>query len=349
MKKMRKRNIIAAVVLASSLIVCAENGKAEITDAGDYMGEWYANYMMDGADGVRMNVAGLTNTAYVFTFKEDGTGMAVYKGLDEETDGESESTVFRWTLEDGKIVLKMEDDSDTEVTIDDVDGELLVDAGDDTWFVLGRELIREETDWDALIGAMTDEEDKEKANTPKENPYVYHPEAPNTEEIIGAYLKNYSYREFELAVDEANGTFTADFKGDDYSDPEHVEGTYEITADNLVNVRWVYDEEYDLERVYEGAEYVKQWDTYTVKEDLSNVLDVIAAMAAFIDYEHSYTADSVTLTETSDTEGTALLKDGDHEFTCDYSIVPGVDPVLTISYYDAEQDNTLKWDNYNMR
>lgn len=349
MKNMKKRSITATAAFAAAVLLCAGNAKAEIADPGDYMGEWYANYMMDGQDGMRMNVAGLTSTSFVFTLKEDGTGTAVYSSLDEDAAEESEHTDFHWTLTDGKIVLQMEDDAGSEVSMDDVDGELLMDMGDDTWFVLGRELIQEDTDWDALLGAMTDEENKEKANTPKENPYIYHPEAPNTKDILSAYMENYSYRDFELSMDEENNTFTVDFEGDEYSDPEHIEGTYEITADNFVNAKWLYDEEYDLERTYEGAEYAKQWDACTVKEDLGNVPDVLAAMANFIDYGHNYTADSVTLTETSDTEGTALLTDGDASFTCDYTIIPGVDPVLTIRHYDEDTGDTQEWTNYNMR
>lgn len=345
--KMKKRIIASTAVLAASVMLCAVNVDAEITDPGDYMGEWYANYMMDGQDGMRMNVAGIMGASYVFTLNEDGTGTVVYSGLEDDATEEPENVAFNWEYTDGKIVLKVEDGS--EAAMDDVDGELLIDMGDDTLFVLGRELIQEEMDWDALIGAMADDENIEKANTPKENPYVYHPEAPNTKDVISAYMENYSYREFEIAIDEANGTFTVDFQGDEYSESEHIEGTYEITADNFVNIKWVYDEEYGLENVYEGAEYVERWNTYTVKEDLSNVPDVIAAMADSMDYEHQYTADSVTLTETSDTEGTAVLKDGDYEFTYDYSIVPGVDPILSISYYDEEQEYTPEWDNYNMR
>lgn len=87
-----------------------------------------------------------------------------------------------------------------------------------------------------------------------------------------AFMENYSYREFEIAIDEANGTFTVDFQ---------------------------------------GAEYVERWNTYIVKENLSNVPDVIAAMAD--------------------------------------SIVPGVNRILFISYYDEEQEYTPEWDNYNMR
>lgn len=345
--KMKKGIIASTAVIAASVMLCAVNVNAEITDPGDYMGEWYANYMMDGQDGMRMNVAGIMGVSYVFTLNEDGTGTVVYSGLEDDATEEPENVAFNWELTDGKIVLKVEDGS--EAAMDDVDGELLMDMGDDTLFVLGRELIQEDLDWDALIGAMADDENIEKANTPKENPYVYHPEAPNTKDVIAAYMENYSYREFEIAIDEANGTFTVVFQGDEYSESEHIEGTYEVTADNFVNIKWVYDEEYGFEQVYEGAEYVERWNTYTVKEDLSNVPDVIAAMADSMDYEHQYTADSVILTETSDTEGTAVLKDGDYEFTYDYSIVPGVDPILTISYYDEEQEYTPKWDNYNMR
>lgn len=346
--KMKKRIIASTAVLAASVMLCAVNVDAEITDPGDYMGEWYANYMMDGQDGMRMNVAGIMGGSYLFTLNEDGTGSVAYFGLEDVGEEEAEHIAFTWELTDEKIVLKAEDGSET--TLDDVDGEVLVDMGDDTWFALGRELIQEDLDWDALMEAMDDEENEEKANTPKENPYVYHPEVPNTEAVIAAYMKSYSFgSEYEIAVDEGNGTFTADRPGDEYSEAEHIEGTYEVTADNFVNIKWVYDEEYGFEQVYEGAEYVERWNTYTVKEDLSNVPDVIAAMADFMDYEHQYTADSVILTETSDTEGTAVLKDGDYEFTYDYSIVPGVDPILTISYYDEEQEYTPKWDNYNMR
>lgn len=138
--KMKKRIIASTAVLAASVMLCAVNVDAEITDPGDYMGEWYANYMMDGQDGMRMNVAGIMGASYVFTLNEDGTGTVVYSGLEDDATEEPENVAFNWEYTDGKIVLKVEDGS--EAAMDDVDGELLIDMGDDTLFVLGRELIQ---------------------------------------------------------------------------------------------------------------------------------------------------------------------------------------------------------------
>ena len=349
---MKKGMIGTTAVLLSIALGCGLSASAEITDASAYMGDWYVNYLMEGGDGLRINVAGGLQESFTLTFNEDGTGVSIVAPLeDAETEEgqemETESMEFTWELTDGIILITMEDES--TMSLDEVDGEVIGDIGEDTFLVLGREMIQEEVDWAALMEDMEGEDEEELANTPKENPYVYDPEAGNTADVIGAYMKSYSYGlyEYEIALDEAASTFTAKPETD-YSEAEHIEGTYEITEDNFVNIKWT-DTEYDFENSYLGAEYVDRWNKFTVKEDLSNLKDVIAEMAAFLDYEHSYTADAVTLNETSETEGTVVVKDGDYEFTYDYAIVPGVDPILKLSYYDEELDYSPEYSNYDQR
>lgn len=344
---MKKRMAEAAGILVASVLLCAMSAHAEIADPADYMGDWYANYTMEELDGMRLNVAGLLECSYLFTFEEDGTGRCVMTALAEDAEEESEESSFTWEFADGKIAMKLDDG--TEAILDEADGEVLIDTGEELWFVLGRELIQEELDWDALIDDALREENAQRAGVPKENPYVYDPEAANAEAVIAAVIKESNYGdEYEVAIDDTNGTFTADLAADEYSEAVHIEGTYEITPDHFITIKWT-DEEYGFEKICESAEYAEKWDTFTVKEDLSNVADVIVAMANDQDYEHEYTVDSVTLTEISETEGTATLKDGDYEFTYDYTIVPGVDPILTISYYDEELEYTPQWENYSSR
>ena len=115
-----------------------------------------------------------------------------------------------------------------------------------------------------------------------------------------------------------------------------------------MNTKWT-NKEYGFETSYEGAEYVQLWDDLTLKEDLSNLSGVIAKMAGMLNYEHTYTPESVTLTQDSETEGTATLRDGDDELTYQYKIYPGADPYLILSTHDEENDTDPEWNNYNLR
>ena len=346
-----KKTMAAAALVLAAVLVYAPGAGAQIGDPAEYLGEWYINYMKEGPDGAQMNVASLMGASYTLQLEEDGTGQAKITPLQTEESGdeaeEEETMTLTWTFDDGKIQVTGEDDS--AMIIDEVDGEVLGDAGDNTYFVLGRELIQEDTDWDALLGDMSDKEHQEAAKTARENPYVYKSEADNTAEVIAAYLKKNSYgNDYEVTLDPAGGTFTADWPGNEYADPEHIEGTYEITADNFVNIKWT-DEKYGFENSYEGAEYVQLWDDLTLKEDLSNLSGVVAKMAGMMDYEHTYTPDSVTLAQDGETEGTATLRDGDYEFTYQYRIYPGADPYLILTYHDEANDTNPEWNNYSLR
>lgn len=349
---MKKKMMVSAMVLSASAMVCMMNVNAEIKDSADYIGEWYANYVIEGDAGIRMNVAGILGVSYTFTFDEDGTGISVVAFLDEEeSEGEEDETMnFTWELTDGKIIVTMEDDS--VMTIDEVDGEVIGDIGDDTYFVLGREFVEEEMDWETLLEQMLAQDEAEQANTPKENPYVYDPNTNNVTSVIGAFMTSYSYGdEYEITVDEEKKIFTADKPATEYFEADHIEGTYEITTEHFVNVTWT-DEEYGFENTYLGSEYVEKWNTFTVKEDLSNLKEVIAAMASESDWEHEYTADSVTIGEEEEEiaeEGTVTVKDGDYEFTYNYKLVSGVDPIITLSYHDEEYGYDPEYRNYDMR
>lgn len=57
---------------------------------------------------------------------------------------------------------------------------------EDTQVIFGRELVQ--TGEAQSLDNLDDLEDSEKAKIPKENPYIYHPETDNPEEIIARYL-----------------------------------------------------------------------------------------------------------------------------------------------------------------
>ncbi len=337
---------MAGMAIMTGVFCGAGSVQAEISDPAQYTGTWYMNYMMEGLEGERINVPGMLSSSYTVTLEEDGTGSSSIASLGEDG-GEAESMTLTWEYADGKIVVTMEDES--SMVIDEIDGEVLGDIGDDTWFVLDRELIEEEVDWDALLAEEEAKESAEQVKTAKENPYVYYPDAPNTEAVIAAYMRKYSFgTEYDVTIDEKNGTFAADWPGDEYLEAEHIEGTYEVTEDGFVNIAWT-DEAYGLDNAYNGAEYVARWDALTMQEDLSDLTETIVAMANEGNYGRTFTEEAVAMTESSDTEGTVTLTDGDYEITYDYVLVPGADPMLTMSYYDEELEYTPEWNNHNMR
>lgn len=342
---MNKKWMTGITVMAA--VLCgAGSVHAEISDPAQYTGTWYMNYMMEGQEGARINVPGMLASSYTVTLEEDGTGSSSITPL-EEDGGEAESMALTWEYADGKITVTMEDGS--SMIIDETDGEVLGDIGDDTWFVLDRELIEGETDWDALLAEAEEEEIAAQVQTAKENPYVYHPDAPNTEAVIAAYMSKYSFGyEYAVAIDGENGTFTADRPGDEYMEAEHIEGTYEVTEDGFVNIAWT-DEAYGFDNTYNGAEYIQKWDALTMQEDLSDLTEAVAAMANEGNYGHTFTAESAAITESSDTEGTVTLTDGDYEITYDYVLYHGADPMIRLSYYDEELDYTPEWNNHSMR
>lgn len=341
-----KRKWSAAAIGLVMLMAGTMTAQAEIQDAKEYVGDWYANYLYDAESDMNINVPGVLESSIIITLKEDGTLIQKMTSSAEGT--EEEEVTGTWELKDNQIIMDIDGE---QSSMDEIDGEVRCDVGDGSYMIMGREEIVEEVDWDAMMADMGEDDELEQAKEAKENPYCYNPEDGNVQEVIAAYVKcrNAGY-EFEVVVDEENKTFTADCPGDEYSDPSHYEGTYEITADNYINAKW-RDEEYDYDVECNGAEFVQGWDELTVKEDLSNVKDVIAAMGNHFDYGYDYTAENVTMTEDTETEGcgTVVLAVDDHEFSCDYEIVPGGDPIVKLSYYDEAYEYDATYNNHNLR
>lgn len=71
------------------------------------------------------------------------------------------------------------------------------------------------------------------------------------------------------------------------------------------------DYDYDMSCV--GSEYAAQWDKFTLKEDLSNLDDVLYSVMNEYSWDHDYPRESLTRTETSELEGTAVLKDAERK------------------------------------
>ena len=343
---MKRKAVLAMLAGLTGLLLCAGNAYAAIEDPADYMGEWYANYICTEENGKKYNVAGDMEVYGKLTLLE--TGNAFWEISDYSIDpDDAELTKGTWELEDGKIVVTL--DSET-VCFEEKDGELAY-RNDVGYMVWGRELIQEGPSEENQEETEESEEqtDEEKANTPKENPYVYDPEEDDLADLISLYLTASNWGDkYEAAIDEELGTFTADWPGDEYSDPVHYEGTYEVTEDNYVNLKW-YNEAYDYEDSIWGKDCVRNWDDYTVKEDLSNLDDVVAAMVSVLDYEHSFRGGDVSFEEMVENEGVALLEDRNYQVTYDYKIVPGVDPMVYLYTYNEEYDYQEEYTNYRFR
>lgn len=72
------------------------------------------------------------------------------------------------------------------------------------------------------------------------------------------------------------------------------------------------DYDYDMSCV--GSEYAAQWDKFTLKEDLSNLDDVLYSVMNEYSWDHDYPRESLTRTETSELRAlqcsrTAMRKD----------------------------------------
>lgn len=340
----RKWNAVAVGMVM--LIAGAMTVQAEIQDPAEYMGDWYANYLYYPEYDMTVNVPGTMECSIIVTFQEDGTMIQKMVPLVE---GEEEDTVTgTWELKDNQIIMDVEGE---QTIMDEMDGEIICMTSDGSYMIMGREEIVEEVDLEAMWGEHEAEENLEKAKEAKENPYVYDPEKGNQQEVIAAYMESntLSTAEYEVAIDEEEKTFTADYPGDEYSDSLHYEGTYEITEDNYLNAQW--KDEYDFEVNCNGVEYVQNWDKFTIKEDLSNLEEVIAAMLGRIDYGYEYTAEDVTMTEDAENEGSGTIVGSleDHEFSCNYEIVEGGDSLVNLSYYNEEYDYDMGYDNHSMR
>ena len=342
-----RRKWNAAAVGMAMLIAGAMTVQAEIQDPAEYMGDWYANYLYDVESDMTFNVPGMMECSIIVTFQEDGTMIQKMVPLAEG--GEEDTVTGTWELKDNQIIMDVEGE---QTIMDEMDGEVICITSDGSYMLMGREEIVEEMDMDALLAEMDAQEDLDMTKDAKENPYAYDPEKGNQQEVIAAFMKNgvWVSGEFEVAIDEEQKTFTADYPGDEYEGPSHYEGTYEITEDNYINIQWK-DEAYDLDVIYNGAEYVQNWDKFTVKEDLSNLDEVIAAMLGRMDYGYEYTPEDVTMTEDAENEGCGTVVGSleDHEFSCDYEIIEGGDSLVKLSYYSEDFGYEMEYDNHSMR
>lgn len=343
---MKKRNQTICAVLLSTLLIGIPV-QAEIPEdaLSDYMGEWYVNYMVE--EDTPLNMAGLLGYTMLLTLKDDGTAHMEMMMLEESAEEEENETMEgSWTYADGRIVLKMDDESVME--LDAEEGDLVGKAAEEEYsYLFGRELVKEDIDFDALMADTEDKENQKLADTEKVNPFSYNAEEKNLEDVLSAYMyANYYSDEFIVTVDEANKTFTADREESDYQAAAHYDGTYEITEDGFVNATWKEpDYDYDVNCV--GSEYAARWDKFTLKEDLSNLDDVLYSVINEYSWDHDYPRESLTRTETSELEGTAVLKDGDAERSAVYKIYAGVDPLVKVMIH--ENDSDTNYTNYYFR
>ena len=172
---MKRRNQTICAVLLSTLLVGIPV-QAEIPEdsLSDYMGDWYVNYMVE--EDTPLNMAGLLGYTMLLTLKDDGTAHMEMMMLEESAEEEeNEAMEGSWTYADGQIVLKMEDESVME--LDEVEGDLVgKSAEEDYSFLFGRDLVKEDIDFEALMAGSEDKENQKLADTEKANPFCYNAE-----------------------------------------------------------------------------------------------------------------------------------------------------------------------------
>ena len=277
------------------------------------------------------------------TQMEDGSAYMEMSYNSEEPDS-AEILKVSWKLEDGKILVSLEEG---DIYLDTVDGEFVGSLDEDTQVIFGRELVQ--TGEAQSLDNLDDLEDSEKAKIPKENPYIYHPETDNLEEIIARYLGAANLEKgYEVSLDEDNGTFTAHWAGDEYYDPRDYVGSYRITDDNYINICWREATSEYGDKCY-GAVLVDRWNQFTINEDLGNLAEVMTAMANDINSGRVFTAYRTEITEGSENQGAVKFIDEDYEVSYSYQIIPGADPMVTLTRYDSEYDYEQVYTNYQLR
>ena len=115
-----KRRIIAAIftgmLITASFPAIAH---AEIENPEDYMGIWYANYVIySDESSERHNVAEYLNQYLEMRLMEDGSAYMEMSYNSEEPDS-AEILKVSWKLEDGKILVSLEEG---DIYLDTVDG-----------------------------------------------------------------------------------------------------------------------------------------------------------------------------------------------------------------------------------
>lgn len=153
---------------------------------------------------------------------------------------------------------------------------------------------------------------------------------------------------YEVSLDEDNGTFTAHWAGDEYYDPRDYVGSYRITDDNYINICWREATSEYGDKCY-GAVLVDRWNQFTINEDLGNLSEVMTAMANDINSGRVFTAYRTEITEGSENQGAVKFIDEDYEVSYSYQIIPGADPMVTLTRYDSEYDYEQVYTNYQLR
>ena len=343
-----KRKMMTALLMGTMVAAfCPGNVQAEIEDTEDYMGVWYANYVeYSDEDWERHNVGGYLNQYMEMRLVDDGSAY-IEMSYDSQDPGEAELVKASWELVDGQMVVSLDEGS---IYFDTVAGEFVGSIDEDTHVIFERELVQtgELANGDGSDN-LDDLEDSEKVQIAKENPYIYHPETDNPGDIIAVYMGAVNMETgYEVTLNEENGTFTAWWPGDDYYDPRDYVGSYRITDDNYINIRWrEVGSEYG-DNCY-GAVLVDRWNQFTVSEDLGNLAEVMAAMANDMNSGHVFTADMTEIMEGSENQGTVKFIDDEYEISYSYQILPGADPMVTFSRYDEEYDYEQEFTNYRLR
>ena len=163
-----KRKIIAAIFTGMlTVALFPAIAHAEIENPEDYMGIWYANYVIySDESSERHNVAEYLNQYLEMRLMEDGSAYMEMSYNSEEPDS-AEILKVSWKLEDGKILVSLEEG---DIYLDTVDGEFVGSLDEDTQVIFGRELVQ--TGEAQSLDNLDDLEDSEKAKIPKENPYI---------------------------------------------------------------------------------------------------------------------------------------------------------------------------------
>ena len=121
-----KRKIIAAIftgMLTAALFPAIAH--AEIENPEDYMGIWYANYVIySDESSERHNVAEYLNQYLEMRLMEDGSAYMEMSYNSEESDS-AEILKVSWKLEGGKILVSLEEG---DIYLDTVDGEFAADS-----------------------------------------------------------------------------------------------------------------------------------------------------------------------------------------------------------------------------
>ena len=94
---------------------------------------------------------------------------------------------------------------------------------------------------------------------------------------------------------------------------------------------------------------VDRWNQFTINEDLGNLAEVMTAMANDINSGRVFTAYRTEITEGSENQGAVKFIDEDYEVSYSYQIIPGADPMVTLTRYDSEYDYEQMYTNYQLR